>query len=109
VSGRIIEVVPGDLQLSAKFIDCHAEDIETQHAAAHTEIESAQPGLVGMSAAAIAEKAAEWQTVTQALCAQLTDHSAAFRDSAIGYHTTDDHNAEKIGELGAEAQHSTWV
>jgi hypothetical protein len=109
VQNPIIQVVPEDLHLSARFIECHAKDIEAQHGAAHAEIESALPGLVGISAAAIAEKAVEWQGVTQAMCLRLSGHGAAFTTSAVGYQTTDDHNATEISRIGSRASHTAWT
>jgi uncharacterized protein YukE len=106
VSGSKITVVPDDLHLSARFVDGHAQDIQAQHASADARIESAQPGLVGLSAAALAAKAAEWQGVTQALYARLTAHSAAFQTSALGYEATDDRDARAIGAIGMQAVQS---
>jgi hypothetical protein len=106
IMSGLIQVVPEDLHLSARFVNCHAADIQAQHAAAHAEIEGAQPGLVGLSAVAIAEKAAEWQGITQAFCARLADQSAAFSTSALAYRSTDGRNAEDIGAVGAEASHT---
>ena len=104
---RLICVVAEDLHVSATVVNCHAQDVEALHASADAQIEAAQPGLMGLSAAAIAEKAATWQGVTQALCAQLADHSAAFRTSALDYQTTDDHNAGAVGQIGAGVWGST--
>jgi uncharacterized protein YukE len=89
--------------MSANVVNGHAENIQAAHGSAHAEIDGAQAGLVGLSAAAIAAKASDWQAVTQALCAQLAAHTAALRTDAVGYQRTEGQNAAAVGEIGAEA------
>jgi WXG100 family type VII secretion target len=109
MSGWIVQVDPGDLYQSARFVDSHAQDIQSEHSFAQSQIQSAQPGLVGLSAAAIAEKAAEWQAVTQAFYTRLSGYSTAFQNSGLIYETTDHDNAIHLDQVGAEASRTTWV
>ena len=103
MSGRIIQVVPEDLHLSATLVEGHAQDVQLGHASADAELDSAQVGLVGLSAAAIAAKATKWRAVTQALCGRLAEHSAAFHGSSTGYQSMEDHNGGAITRVGAQA------
>jgi WXG100 family type VII secretion target len=103
MSGRTIRVEPEDLHLSASLVDGHGEDVQLGHAAADAEIQAAQAGLVGLSAAAMQAKAAEWKAVTAALTARLANHSTALRADALGYQQTEAQNAESVAQLGAQA------
>jgi hypothetical protein len=107
-SDWIVQVDPGDLYRSAMFIDPHAQDIQYEHGIAQTQIESAQSGLVGASAAAIAEKAADWRAVTQVLYARLSRHGAAFQSCGRMYENGDHDNAIQLGRIGAEGSRTMW-
>lgn len=97
-----IRVRPEDLEASGLAVDRHVVDVEAGHARADARIQTAQAGLVGMSAAAVEVKLAEWQATTQELTARLADHAEAFHASGVDFDATDIGEAQAIGAVGAQ-------
>jgi WXG100 family type VII secretion target len=97
-----IQVSPEDLLAAGAQVERHAADVQGGHAAADARIQSAQTGMVGMSAAAVEAKLAQWQLTTAALHQRLTDQAQAFTTSGAGYHDTDTDNATSIAKVGEE-------
>ncbi len=91
-----LKVDPIDLHMSADHISVHHADLQAAHAAADSDIEGAQAGWVGASAAALQAKLAEWQATTEQLCGSIADHERAFRTAGHQYETVDEDGAEKI-------------
>ncbi|MBS4730127.1 WXG100 family type VII secretion target [Mycobacterium sp. SM1] len=89
---------PADLHASAEHMSVHHADLRAAHAAADSEIEDAQPGWVGASAAALAAKLAEWQAATEQLCGSIADHEQAFRAARKAYLTVDGESADHIDD-----------
>jgi hypothetical protein len=98
-----IRVRPENLEASGLAVDRHVLDVETGHARADARIQTAQAGLVGLSAAAVEVKLAEWQATTQELTARLADHAEAFHASGVDFDATDIGNAQAIGAIGGQA------
>lgn len=96
----MVRVDPADLATSAVMVQGHAEDVQVGHGAANTRMAAAQPGLVGLSAAAIGAKVAQWQAVTEALYARLVSHGEALAGSAAGFAFTEDHNMQAVASVG---------
>jgi hypothetical protein len=61
VMAKDLRVDPIDLRLSSDHMDMHHTEVSTAHVAANGDIEAAQAGWVGASAAALQAKFAEWQ------------------------------------------------
>jgi WXG100 family type VII secretion target len=91
-----LKVNPADLHLSADRMSVHHADLRAAHAAADSDIESAQSGWVGASAAALQAKLAEWQATTEQLCGSIADHERAFRAAGNRYQAVDGHSADSI-------------
>jgi len=91
-----LKVDPIDLRLSSDHMDMHRAELATAHTAANGDIEAAQAGWVGASAAALQAKFAEWQEVTTKITTDITAHGAAFQSAAEGYATVDDQSAEHL-------------
>jgi WXG100 family type VII secretion target len=91
-----VKVDPIDLHMSSDHLDMHHGEILAAHTAANGEIEEAQSGWVGASAAALQSKLAEWQAVTTELCGDIAAHAEAFRTAATGYQSVDTDSAEKL-------------
>lgn len=100
---KIIRVVPEDLQVSAAKVDVRADELHLKHTAAIGRIEAAQVGVPAGSAAALSVAVAKWQVDTTVMFGNLVQHSEALRGAAIGYETTDEHNAAAIDAVGDEA------
>ncbi|MCH9729390.1 MAG: WXG100 family type VII secretion target [Actinomycetia bacterium] len=94
-----LRVDPIDLHLSSDHLDVHHAEFQAAHASADSDIEAAQRGWVGTSAAALQAKFVEWQAVTAQLSSDVEAHGSAFRAAARGYTTTDTDNA---GSLDAQ-------
>ena len=91
-----LKVDPTDLHMSSDHMDMHHTDLQTAHVAANGDIEAAQTGWVGASAAALQAKFAEWQAATTSLCTDVAAHGAAFRNAAQGYVAIDGEGARKL-------------
>ncbi|MBN3508333.1 WXG100 family type VII secretion target [Mycolicibacterium septicum] len=91
-----LEVDPVDLHMSSDHMDMHHADLAAAHAAADADIEAAQSGWVGASAAALQAKFAEWQAASQEMQADVAAHGTAFRAAANGYTTVDTEGSEAI-------------
>lgn len=89
-------VDPVDLHMSSDHMDMHHADLSAAHAAADADIEAAQSGWVGASAAALRAKFAEWQAASQEMQADVAAHGTAFRAAAHGYTTVDTESSEAI-------------
>jgi hypothetical protein len=95
-----VRVDPADLATSSVIVQGHAEDLQIGHGAANTRTAAAQPGLMGLSAAVIEAKVAQWQAVTEVLCARLVGHGKARAGSATGFAVTEDHNMQAVASVG---------
>lgn len=93
-----LEVDPIDLHMSSDHMVMHHADLQATHAAAHADIEAAQSGWVGTSAAALQAKFAEWQADAEALRSDVAAHADAFRTAAHAYTTVDGQNAESVSK-----------
>ncbi|MBU8820406.1 WXG100 family type VII secretion target [Mycolicibacterium goodii] len=91
-----LEVDPVDLHMSSDHMDMHHADLETVHAAAHADIEAAQAGWVGASAAALQAKFAQWQAEAETLRADIAAHRDGFRTAAESYTLVDGGAAEAV-------------
>ena len=103
MSGRVIRVDPADLLISGQRVDGHAEDMHAAHTAADARIEGALTEWVGSSLAAMSAKASAWQATTAALHQRMSDHAYGLTASGIGFDEAEEHNAERIHEVGLEA------
>ncbi|MDO3398665.1 WXG100 family type VII secretion target [Mycolicibacterium neoaurum] len=93
-----LRVDPVDLRMSSDHMDMHHADLQAAHSAANADIDAAQAGWVGASAAALQARFAEWQNTTAELCGDIAAHGAAFRKSAEGYTTVDADGADKLNK-----------
>jgi WXG100 family type VII secretion target len=93
-----LTVDPIDLHMSSAHMDMHHTDLQTAHVAANGDIEAAQTGWVGASAAALQAKFAEWEAVTTALCTDVAAHGEAFRSAAHSYVAIDGEGARKLDQ-----------
>lgn len=91
-----LRVDPIDLHMSADHMNVHHADMRTAHADADGDIEAAQTGWVGASAAALQSKFAEWQSDTEKLCGAIAHHERAFRTAAHSYQGLDETKAQAI-------------
>lgn len=91
-----LHVNPIDLHMSADHMSVHHTDLRTAHAAAASDIEAAQSGWVGASAAALQTKLAEWQGTTEQLCERIADHEQSFRAAGNAYQSADGDSAKSI-------------
>ncbi|ORW02543.1 hypothetical protein AWC14_06355 [Mycobacterium kyorinense] len=86
------------LHISAEQMNVHHADLRAAHAAADSDIEGAQSGWVGASAAALQAKLAEWQATTEKLCGSMADHEQAFRAARAAYLKVDGESADDIDD-----------
>jgi WXG100 family type VII secretion target len=95
-----LKVDPIDLHMSAEHMDVHHAELSAAHAAADGMIEAAQAGWIGVSAAALKAKFADWQATTAQLTGDIAAHGAAFRSAAQAYAGIDSDSAETLnGQL----------
>lgn len=93
-----LRVDPIDLHMSCDHLDMHHAEFTQAHAAADGDIEAAQSGWIGSSAAALQAKFAEWQEVTTRLQADIEFHSASIRTAAKGYVATDTSGGQALAK-----------
>jgi len=72
-----LKVDPIDLYMSSDHMDMHHVELRAAHSSAGSDVESAQRGRVGASAAALRSRSAEWQAVTTELCDGTEGHGSA--------------------------------
>lgn len=87
-----------DLHVSANHMGMHHAALRAAHAKAYSDIDAAQTGWVGASAAALQAKLAEWQATTEQLCGSIADHEQAFRAAGKTYETVDGHSADNLDD-----------
>lgn len=93
-----LKVDPIDLHMSADQMSAHHADLRATHAAADSDIQGAQSGWVGVSAAALQAKLAEWQSTTEQLCGTIASHERAFRAARDRYRAVDGESAAVIDD-----------
>ncbi|WP_343598780.1 WXG100 family type VII secretion target [Mycobacterium sp.] len=91
-----LRVDPVDLHLSADHMSVHHANLRAAHAGADSDIDSAQAGCVGASAAALQAKLAEWQEATEQLCGSIAEHEQGFRVAGRQYTAADEASAGHI-------------
>jgi uncharacterized protein YukE len=101
-----VRVNPDDLLVSGARVDFHADGVLADHRVADARIGAAQAGWVGLSASALALKAAQWETVSAVLVGKLADHARALRTGAATFEFTDTDNARRIGEVGGDGSNA---
>ncbi|MBU8814080.1 WXG100 family type VII secretion target [Mycolicibacterium goodii] len=94
--GNSLKVDPVDLHMSSDHMDVHHADLTAAHTSADGEIEGAQAGWVGASAAALQSKMTEWQATTTKLCGDIAAHRDTYKAAANGYAQNDSHAAEAL-------------
>jgi WXG100 family type VII secretion target len=102
-----LRVDPTTLDASASQIDISADDFRAHHGSAHERIAAAQTGWIGVSAAALTAKAAQWEEESGAHYTELVKHGHDFRSAAASYLDTDsesgaeiDNASSSLGDLG---------
>lgn len=105
--GDELQVDPATLHASASQIDVSADDLRAQHGLAHGRIAAAQAGWIGLSAAALMAKAAQWDKESAGHYTELVKHGHHFRSAAASYLDTDseagaeiDNAGSNVGDLG---------
>lgn len=93
-----LEFDPADLHVSANHMGVHHADLRAAHAKADSDIDAAQTGWIGASAAALQTKLAEWQATTEQLCGSIADHEQAFRAAGKTYETVDGESADNLDD-----------
>ncbi len=78
-----MDACPDLLIAAAVHADLSAEEFCTNHECADAAVDSALPGWVGRSAAALAARSGTWATATATLSAAICAHSEALRVSAL--------------------------
>lgn len=81
----------------------HGEELAARHLAADNRLESAAPGWVGRSAAALAGRADLWRAESNRLVAQVGGHATALHSSALGFSAAEQHNAVALSSPTAGA------
>jgi hypothetical protein len=91
-----LKVDPIDLLMSSDHLAMHHAHHLEAHEAANASIESAGPGWVGSSAAALQAKLTDLQAVTSHISAELEHHRDAFLRIGHSYENIDEKAAEDI-------------
>jgi hypothetical protein len=77
---------------SVSHVAGQAEDLATAHLASDNQMEAAQPGLVGTSAAALNIKAAEWLETSRRLLTRVGGHATDLNSDGIAFATQEREN-----------------
>ncbi|MEU0496750.1 hypothetical protein [Mycobacterium sp. NPDC006124] len=83
--GKKLHVNTDELRMAAERLDMHAADLGHGHAVAHANIASAVPGFgASLSAAALAERVAQWELETAEHQAELARHARVIVLQSLG-------------------------
>ena len=93
---ELMDVCPDLLIAAAVHADLSAEEFCANHERADTAVDSALPGWVGRSAAALAARSGTWATATATLSAAICAHSEALRVSALQLAQMDHRNGAAL-------------
>jgi WXG100 family type VII secretion target len=74
-----------ELLVAAAAVSGLGEDLATAHASTQARMEAALPGWRGLSAVAVAERLADWASVTTVLLGRLGEYAQALRVSAAAF------------------------
>jgi WXG100 family type VII secretion target len=85
-------------QIAARVRD-YADQLPAGHVSSLATAGSAQSGLVGRSARAIASTTQRWQTTTSELHGVLRSHAVALASVAAAYAQTEENNRDMIASL----------
>ncbi len=88
------------LAASAARVSGLGEDVATAHLESDNRIAAAQLGWVGISAAALNTKAAEWSRTSRRLLERLGGHALGLADDGIRLAAAEDASAERLRALG---------
>lgn len=91
-----LDACPDLLIAAAVHADLSAEEFSANHERADTAIDSALPGWVGRSAAALAARSGTWAAAAATLSAAICAHSEALRISALQFAEMDHRNGAAL-------------
>ncbi len=92
-----------DLVASGVAVTGHGEEVACRHAAAANQIDAAQMGWQGMSAAALTVLSEQWTATTAALLSRLSDHAQGLHTSAQGFAEMEQRHSRALAEPGQAA------
>jgi hypothetical protein len=90
---------PDLLIAAAVHAGIHADEFCASHERADTAVDSALPGWVGRSAAALSARSGTWATATATLSAAICAHSEVLRVAALQLAEMDHRNGAALTPL----------
>lgn len=91
-----LNVDPELLAAAAALADAESHTVFARHSAADDAVDSAMPGWVGSSQAALAALAGRWSETTTELTIRLYRHSEALRVSGLTFAEMDAEHARML-------------
>ena len=96
MSGEV-RVNTDELRMTADQLDMHAADLADSHATAHANMASVVPGFgTSLSAAALNNRIAHWESETAEHHAELQHHRDGHQVACAHYAKTDGESSEQI-------------
>ena len=96
---ELMDVCPDLLIAAAVHADLSAEEFSANHERADMAVDSALPGWVGRSAAALTARSGTWATARATLSAAICAHSEALRVAALQLAEMDHRNGAALTPL----------
>lgn len=94
-----ISITPELLIAAGVEVDAHSRDLVTIGHRADAMVDSALPGWVGRSAAALAARASTWAAATLALATRVYDHGEALRHSGVNFAEMECRGAQTVAQV----------
>ncbi|MFZ4372854.1 MAG: hypothetical protein ACOYO2_06440 [Mycobacterium sp.] len=94
-----MNIAPELLIVAGVEVTAHSQDLVTIGHRADAMVDSALPGWVGRSAAALAARAATWADATLALSARVYVHGEALRRSGLNFAEMECRGAQTVVQV----------
>ena len=94
-----MNITPELLIVAGAEVDGHSQDLFASHHRADVMVDSALPGWVGRSAAALAVRASTWAAATTTLSAFVYNHGEALRLSGLNFAEMERRDMQTIAQL----------
>ena len=108
-AGGEFRVDPEALAGSAEHVSGQGEDLASAHLSSDNQIEGAQSGWVGASAAALNARMAAWLETSRRLVARVGGHALDLQNDNIKFTAAERDNADRLRAVGFSAEGADGV
>jgi len=94
-----MNIAPELLIVAGAAAEAQSQELFASHNRADAAVDSALPGWVGRSAAALAVRASTWAAATLALSAHVYDHGEALRKCGLYFTEMECHGTQSLAQV----------